>query len=105
MVISRTNRRPTHPGEMLREEYMPEYGLSVSELAQSIGVSRQSVNELINEKRSLSPDMAVRLSRLFGDSAESWLNLQRNVDIWEAERSLTIKIKQLPQRSIAALLT
>ena len=104
MGKSRTIRRPTHPGEMLREEYMPEYGLTVSELARLIGVSRQSISELINERRSLSPDMAVRLSRLFGDSAEAWLNLQRNVDIWEAEQSVTCEIKRLPKYGIAAMI-
>lgn len=77
-------RRPTHPGEMLREEFMPDYGLSVAQLAQRIGVSRQSVNELVHERRSLSPDMALRLARLFGQSPQFWMNLQRNVDIWDS---------------------
>jgi addiction module HigA family antidote len=81
----RIERRPTHPGEMLREEYMPDYGLTVSDLAKRIGVSRQSVNELVHERRNLSTEMAIRLARLFGDSPQSWLNLQRNVDIWDAE--------------------
>ena len=80
-------RRPTHPGEMLREEFMPDFGLSVAQLAQKIGVSRQSVNELVHERRSLSPDMALRLARLFGQSPQFWLNLQRNVDIWDAFES------------------
>lgn len=81
-------RKPTHPGEMLREEYMPDYGLSVSELARRVGVSRQSINELIHEHRNLSTEMAVRLARLFNDSAESWLNLQRNYDLWTVENNL-----------------
>lgn len=74
-------RRPTHPGEMLREEYMPELNLSVADLAKRLSVSRQSVNELIREKRSLSTDMALRLARLFSTSPQYWLNMQRNVDI------------------------
>lgn len=77
-------RRPTHPGEMLREEYMPELGLSVAALAKHLGVSRQSVNELVRERRSVSTDMALRLARLFGTSPQYWLNMQRNVDIWES---------------------
>ncbi len=81
MIIA---RRPTHPGEMLREEFMPDFGLSVAQLAQRVGVSRQSVNELVHERRSLSPDMALRLARLFGQSPQFWLNLQRNVDIWDS---------------------
>jgi len=88
-------RRPTHPGEMLREEYLPDYNLTVSELARCIGVSRQSVNELVRERRSLSTEMAVRLARLFGDSPESWINLQRNVDIWDAENSLQEDLQKI----------
>ncbi|MCL1798730.1 MAG: HigA family addiction module antitoxin [Eggerthellaceae bacterium] len=88
-----TERRPTHPGEMLREEYMPDYSLTVRELARRIGVSRQSVNELIRERRGLSTEMAVRLARLFGDSPQSWLNLQRNVDLWDAENNLRSELE------------
>jgi antitoxin HigA-1 len=81
-------RRPTHPGELLREDFLPDYGLSVSALAEAIGVSRQSVNELLRERRSLSPEMALRLSRLFGNTAEFWLNAQRAFDLWEAAEAL-----------------
>ncbi len=77
-------RKPAHPGEILREEFMPDYGLTVATLARRLGVSRQSVNEVVRERRSVSTEMAVRLSRLFGTSAEYWLNLQRNVDLWNA---------------------
>ena len=76
-------RRPVHPGEMLREDFMPDYGLTVSSLADAIGVSRQSVNELVRERRAVSPEMALRLSRLFGNSPEFWLNLQRSVDLYD----------------------
>jgi len=57
--------RPTHPGEMLREDFLPDYGLSVAALAAALEVSRQSVNELLRERRALSPEMALRLARLF----------------------------------------
>lgn len=77
-------RRPTHPGEMLREDFLPDYGLTVSRLAEAIGVSRQSINEILRERRSVSPEMALRLARLFGNSPEFWLNAQRAVDLWEA---------------------
>ena len=66
-------RRPTHPGEMLREDFLPDYDLTVSGLAEAIGVSRQSVNELLRERRAGCPEMALRLSRLFGNSPEFWL--------------------------------
>ncbi len=81
-------RRPTHPGETLREDFLADYGLSVSNLAEAIGVSRQSVNELIRERRGLSPEMALWLSRLFGNSPEFWLNAQRAVDLWDASQEL-----------------
>ena len=84
-----------HPGEMLREEYMPDYGLTVSELARRIGVSRQSINELVHERRSLSTEMAVRLSRLFADSPESWLNLQRNLDLWDVQNAIHDELESI----------
>ena len=61
-------RRPTHPGEMLREEYMPDYNLSITSLAKLLGVSRQSINDLVHERRALSVNMALRLSKAFNDS-------------------------------------
>ena len=79
--------KPTHPGEMLREDFMPDYRLTATVLSEKLGVSRQTVNELLNEHRSLSPAMALRLSRLFGNSPEFWLNAQLAVDLWAAQRS------------------
>ena len=87
--------RPTHPGEMLREDYLPDYGLTVTRLAEAIGVSRQTVNELLRERRAVSPEMALRLSRLFGNTAEFWLNAQRKVDLWEASRALKTAVKRI----------
>jgi addiction module HigA family antidote len=84
----RTKRRPTHPGEMLREDFLPDYQLSVSKLATSLGVSRQSINELLRERRAVSPEMALRLARLFGNSPEFWLNAQRAVDLWDAAEAI-----------------
>ena len=92
MSIPHTRKRticPTHPGEMLREDFMPDYGLSVARLASDLGVSRQSVSELLHERRALSLQMAIRLARLFGNSPEFWLNAQRAVDLWEAEQALS----------------
>jgi addiction module HigA family antidote len=80
-------RRPVHPGEILREDFMPDYKLTVSRLAEALGVSRQSVNELVRERRAVSPEMALRLARLFGNSPEFWLNLQRSVDLFDAQAS------------------
>jgi addiction module HigA family antidote len=84
----RLKRRPIHPGEILREEFIPDYELTVSGMATALGVSRQTVNELLRERRAVSPEMALRLSRLFGNSPEFWLNLQRAVDLWDANSNL-----------------
>ena len=65
--------RPTHPGVMLREDFLPEYGLTVSGFTKVLRVSRQTVNELLRERRAVSPEMALRLSQLFGNSQEFWL--------------------------------
>ena len=90
--------RPTHPGEMLREDFLPDCALSVSGLARALGVSRQTVNELLRERRALSPEMALRLGRLFGNSPDFWLNAQRAVDLWEAEQSIGDQVA--PIRSV-----
>lgn len=94
-------RKPTHPGAMLREDFMADFRLSVSALAEALGVSRQSVNELIRERRGLSPDMALRLSQLFGNSADFWLNAQQAVDIWEAREALGSQLEEIQPLSIA----
>ena len=88
-------RKPTHPGEMLREDFLPDYGLTVARLAEALGVSRQSVNELLRERRAVSPEMALRLARLFGNSPEFWLNAQRSVDLWRAAQSVKKEVSRI----------
>lgn len=98
MSIPNTGKRevrPIHPGELLREDFLPDYGLTVSGLAGALGVSRQTVNELLRERRAVSPAMALRLSRLFGNSAEFWLNAQRAVDLWDAAREIGPEVQQI----------
>lgn len=73
---------PTHPGEMLREDFMVDYGLTASTLAAALGVSRQTIHELLKEQRSITPLMALRLARLFGNSPAFWLNAQQARDLW-----------------------
>lgn len=94
-------RRPVHPGEVLREDFLPEYGLSVTALAEAAGVSRQSVNELLLERRAVSPEMALRLGRLFGTSPEFWINLQSSVDLWDAARGIKREIAEIHPLQIA----
>ncbi len=82
-----SKRPPTHPGEMLLEEFLLPLGMTQTELAERIGVSYPRINELVNGKRGVTPDTALRLSRLFGTTAEFWLNGQRNWDLWHAMRA------------------
>ncbi len=94
-------RRPTHPGEMLREDFLPDYGLTVAGLAEAAGVSRQSVNELLGGRRAVSPEMALRLGRLFGNSPEFWLNAQRAVDLWDATQSIKGEVARIKPLRVA----
>ncbi len=100
---TKSKRRPTHPGELLREETLPAIGLTQSELANRLGVSRRVVNDLIRERRSLTPDLAHRLARLFDTTPEFWLRLQEAVDIWETLQAHHREYKRLkPLRERAA---
>ncbi|WP_141318899.1 HigA family addiction module antitoxin [Halomonas halmophila] len=94
-------RKPTHPGEMLKEDFMPDYDLTVAGLAESLGVSRQSINELLRERRAVSPEMALRLARLFGNTPEFWLNAQRAVDLWAAAQSVQKEVDRIKPLSAA----
>lgn len=94
------NRRPTHPGAVLREDVLPALKMSQQEFADRLGVSRLSVSELLHEKRALSAEMALRLSKLLDTSAESWLAMQNVVDVWELRNNpqLVAAVKPLPKK-------
>lgn len=77
------NRKPTHPGELLREDVLPALGMSQREFAERLGVSRRTLSEVVHERRALSPEMAARLGKLLSTSPESWLAIQDAVDLWE----------------------
>ena len=77
-------RAPNHPGGILCRQYLEPLGLTVSELAKILGVSRKTVSKIINERGSISADMALRLSRAFNTTPQLWLNLQQNHDLWRA---------------------
>ena len=76
-------RRPTHPGAVLREDVLPTLGMTQTEIAERLGVSRLSVSELLHEKRALSAEMAARVAKLLRTTPESWLRMQEAVDLWE----------------------
>ncbi len=80
---------------------MPDYHLTVAGLAEALGVSRQSINELLRTRRAVSPAMALRLSRLFGNSAEFWLNAQRAVDLWDAAQAIQKDVARITPLQVA----
>ena len=97
MIRIPKNGPPTHPGEMLLEEFLKPLKMSQSELAEKLGVSYPRVNELIHGKRGITPDTALRLEQLFGMEAQFWLNLQLSWDLYHATHSSTAaEIKRLP---------
>ncbi|MEX2497988.1 MAG: HigA family addiction module antitoxin [Wenzhouxiangellaceae bacterium] len=81
-------RRPTHPGAVLREDILPEIGLSVSEMARRLHVSRQSFYRILAEEQPITPATALKLAKLLNTTPDVWLNMQRAVDLWEENRHL-----------------
>lgn len=77
-------RTPTHPGEILKEDFLTPLGITQTELAKALKTSFRTINEILNEKRSISPDMALRLSRYFGTSPDVWIGLQADYDLYWA---------------------
>jgi addiction module HigA family antidote len=92
--ITQLEREPIHPGVILEEEFMKLLGLSQSKLARELGVSVRAVNEIVNKKRGITPEMAIRLSERFGTTAEFWLRLQMDYDLWKAYNKPSRKFKK-----------
>ena len=86
----RTRKRPpAHPGRILRNHHLDPLSMTITDLADILRVSRKTVSKIINERGSITPDMALRLSRAFDTSPDLWLNLQKNYDLWHASRDST----------------
>lgn len=84
---------PPHPGELLKEDVLPELGITVTEAASQLGVTRVAFSRIINGKAGISPDMALRLAAWLSSSPESWLNMQTAYDLWQAKQKLRPKIE------------
>ena len=95
-------RCPTHPGELLREEVIPATGKTKTEIAALLGISRQHLYDILEERKPVSPAVAVRLGKLFGDGAGVWVQMQSAYDTWQAERKLAAEIKKIPTLNPAA---
>ncbi len=89
-------RAPTHPGEILREDVLPELELSVSEAARRLGVSRQQLHRILGCTHPITVEMALRIGRLAGNGPGLWLRMQQNHDLWHAERELKEELKRIP---------
>jgi addiction module HigA family antidote len=95
MVRVPTHRTPTHPGEMLLKEFLQPMGMTQQQLARQIKVPFQRVNELVNRKRGVTPATALRLSRLFGNTPDFWMNLQMRWDLYRAQRKEVEILKKI----------
>ena len=95
MVRVPSNREPTHPGEMLLEEFLVPLGMNQRELSEGIRVPYQRVNELVNGRRGLTPSTALRLARFFGTTPDFWMNLQVRWDLYQTERSEGAEIRRI----------
>ncbi|HWF65593.1 MAG TPA: HigA family addiction module antitoxin [Rhizomicrobium sp.] len=90
------NRCPTHPGALLREDVLPALNMSKTDIADALGISRQHLYDILGERKPVSPDVAVRLGRAFGDGPEVWLRMQAAYDAWHASRAVDVsKVKVL----------
>jgi addiction module HigA family antidote len=89
---SRFQRAPLHPGEILREQFMADFGVSVNRLARDLRVPPTRISEIVNERRAITPDTALRLARYFGTTAEFWINLQTAHDLDIARTSMQRRI-------------
>ena len=87
MVRIPTDRQPTHPGEILREDFLDPLGVTQKELANAIHVPFQRINEIVRGRRAVSPSTALRLARYFGTSAAFWINLQQRCDLYKTEQA------------------
>ena len=92
-------RRPTHPGNIIKEDYLLPLSITIKDMADTLGVSRKTLSKIINERGAITPDMALRLSRAFDTTPDFWLNLQQNYDLWHAETASKEwqKVKPFPQ--------
>ena len=97
------NMRPIHPGEILREEYLLPYGISANALAIKLQVPATRIGAIVNEKRSITVDTALRLSRYFGGDAQSWLNLQQAFDLKTGQAELEEELNYITPMAMMAL--
>lgn len=82
---------PSHPGAILRELFIKEYGLTITEVADGIGIARVNLSAIVNERSGISPELSIKLSIAFNNTPEFWMNLQKNYELWHAEKKVNRK--------------
>ena len=85
--MRKIKRKPTHPGQIIKEDYLVPLSMSIKDMASVLAISRKTLSKIVNERGSITPEMALRLSRAFGTTPDLWLTLQNNYDLWQAEHS------------------
>ena len=95
-------RQPTHPGKIIKEDYLKPLCMTITEMAINLGISRKTLSKILNERGTVTPDMALRLSRAFDTTPDLWLNLQKNYDLWQAEHSSKewLRVKSLNMQTL-----
>ncbi len=88
MAVLKRGLAPTHPGEILREMFINEYKLTITDVADGLGMARANLSAIVNERAGISPELSVKLSEAFGNTPQFWMNLQRNYELWHAERNV-----------------
>ena len=100
-VTRRPKRAPTHPGAILREDVLPELGLTVSAFARALGVSRQTIHRLLVGKHGVTAEMALRLGKFIGNGPIIWLRLQEAYDLWQAEKAISKPLSKVVRHKAA----
>ncbi|MBN1567157.1 MAG: HigA family addiction module antidote protein [Acidobacteria bacterium] len=102
VVSARPGRKPTHPGELLAEDVFPALGISISEAARKLRVSRQTLHRILAGNAGVTPEMAVRLGKFCGNGPGLWLRMQQAYDLWHAEQRLAGELAKIPKARTAA---
>ena len=90
-------RKPVHPGKVFSQDVLIPLGLSITDAAKKMGITRKALSELVNEKSSCSPQMALRIANVTNTSAESWLVMQAKLDLWKARQKEPVRLKKFPK--------
>ena len=94
MAVLKRGLPPSHPGEILREMFINQYKLTITDVAEGLGMARANLSAIVNERAGISPELSVKLSEAFGNTSQFWMNLQKNYELWHAERKVDrLKVK------------